>query len=366
METGQLQEGTVLPHYVGGMPAQLLIGLKDTQLEPWCVFQLPNGLGVYKSILKDKFGSNYCYGGPDRLFTTVNKRTGGNVNHFRVYLTQLVNQYKGSPYPMLSRAPSPDLEDSGYGLAKYKTIQSVSSYHCGGRGTIYPTSLTSRDFEELGTPVLNEPEACASIVPGDNSARNKKWREKKDRREARNRMYYGSGYKSYQARKKEKSRHRTFNILNCYQDPQLEETGTQSDLRHLINREYVAPQTSGESANRSVLCHPSNHCDEDTPNVRQVVLEDEVQSHSISEHFSDEVALATFKDQCSEKECAYPCLFRERCCWQCNWNPSEYARGHKQKVTLPLLTPSHQLASTTQLSTRSCTSFIRARRWHSY
>ena len=328
-ETGQLQDGTVLPDYIGGTPAQLLIGLKDTQLEPWCVFQLPNGLGVYKSILKDKFGSNYCYGGPDRLFTAINKRTGGNINHFRVYLTQLVNQYKGSPYPMLSRALSQDLEDIGYGLDQYKTTTPVYSYQCGGKNTICPSSLTSIDFEELGNPVPVEPEACKSIVPGDNTARNRRWREKKDRREARNRMYYGLEYKSYQARKQEKSRHRTFNILNRYQDPP---TGAQSDLHHIINCHHVAPRTSGGSANRSVPHQPGNCCDEDTPNLHQVVLEDEVESHPTS-------------NQRSEKECAHPwrCLNNIACSTKdadgpSNEKQSESAREHKQKVTLPLLT----------------------------
>ena len=165
LESEHLQEGTVLPDYVGGTPAKLLIGLKDTQLEPWCVFQLPNGLGVYKSILKDKFGSNYCYGGPNRLFTSINRATGGNVNHFRVYFTQLVNQYKGSPYPMLAHALHPDLEDIGHGLAQYKTDKPVYSYQLGDRGTIHPTPLTSKDFMELGEDVIDETDANEGTTP---------------------------------------------------------------------------------------------------------------------------------------------------------------------------------------------------------
>ena len=177
-ETGVLQRDTTLPKYIGGSPAQLLIGLKDTELEPWCVLQLPNGLGVYKSALKDKFGSNYCYGGPDRLFTAVNKQTGGNVNHFRANLTQMVNQYRGSPFLMLSNAPMADVQD----LHQIKPNASFTDY---------------------------------SKQPlGHKTTRNQNWHQKRIKREAKLKQLWMSDYQPYHLRKKrrkEKTDQRHFN-----------------------------------------------------------------------------------------------------------------------------------------------------------
>ena len=145
-------------------------------------------------------------------------------------------------------------------------------------------------------------------IPGDNTARNKRWRDKKDKREARNRVHYGAEYRSYHERKKENSRQRTKNILNRLQDPQAP---TPSDLRHTINRRK-----------------------ETTTSQRQVVLQDEPDNCPSSEPTTtNEAAPAMFEDKRSEKEIEH---------WRCLNNikkSSEPARGHKRKVTLPPLTP---------------------------
>ena len=72
--SGELpQEYQTLPKYIGGQPPKLLLGIKDTGLNPELLFQLPCGLGVYRSQLKDKFGSRICYGGPHKTFTEQTK-----------------------------------------------------------------------------------------------------------------------------------------------------------------------------------------------------------------------------------------------------------------------------------------------------
>ena len=73
----------------------------------------------------------------------------------------------------------------------------------------------------------------------------------------RNRVHYGWEYRSYQARKKDKSRQRTLDILNHQQDPHAV---AQSDLRNTINRR-----------------------NEDTPNLCQVVVEEEAEERPPSE-----------------------------------------------------------------------------------
>ena len=119
-ECADLHPDTPLPPYVGGDSIKLLIGLKHSDLEPICVLSLPNGIGLYKSPFMDVFGSVYCFGGPHRTFTDINKKLGGNVNHFYSYFTEVVNQYRGSPYAALKSIFDPDLIDTGHGIYQYK------------------------------------------------------------------------------------------------------------------------------------------------------------------------------------------------------------------------------------------------------
>lgn len=148
-------------------------------------------------------------------------------------------------------------------------------------------------------------------IPGDNTARNKRWQDKKEKREARNRVRYGTEYRSYQARKKDKSRQRTLDILNRQQHPHAL---AHSDLRNTINQR-----------------------NKDTPNQRQVVVEEEAQERPPSEPTTiNEAAPAVFEDKRSDKEIEH---------WRClngidrPEKSSESSRKNKRTVTLPPLTP---------------------------
>ena len=141
-----------LPKYVGGQEAGLLIGIKDTGLQPTLLFQLPSGLGVYESPLMDKFGSRICYGGPHRVFSEANK-IAGCFNHVSLHFTKLINQYKNSLYPMLSEVLEPEYDELGDGIMVPKDrspcikIQESSSY------SLYVTALDETDLQEMGIPV---------------------------------------------------------------------------------------------------------------------------------------------------------------------------------------------------------------------
>ena len=147
----------ILPEYIGGQRVNLLIGIKETSLEPKHLFELPCGLGVYQGPLTDKFGSNLCYGGPHKLFSMVNKRFGGNFNHISIYFNNIATQYRNSVYPMLSRALEPELEEIIGGVLQPKHDSTLQySIPSKSGNLLYPTPLTCADFEELGSPEENE------------------------------------------------------------------------------------------------------------------------------------------------------------------------------------------------------------------
>ena len=120
IECSGLLPQTALPEYIGGDSIKLLVGLKNPELEPVCIMSLPSGIGLYRSVFKDVFGSVYCYGGPNRIFSDVHKKFGGSVNHIYSYFTEVINQYKGSPYAALKSIFDPDLTDTGHGISHYK------------------------------------------------------------------------------------------------------------------------------------------------------------------------------------------------------------------------------------------------------
>ena len=99
--SGILPRETILPEYVGGSEAKLLVGIKDSSISPVLEFTLPNGLGIYRSEFTDMFGSNKCYGGPHHLFTQVNKNGHGSFNFIRCHLSEMVGSYRRSLYSSL-------------------------------------------------------------------------------------------------------------------------------------------------------------------------------------------------------------------------------------------------------------------------
>ena len=139
-----------VPSDIGGTEVHLLLGIKDTELEPKLLFTLPSGLGVYRSKLTDKFGSTICYGGPHHLFTKVYKATHGNVNHFMV---MFVNSYRNSLYNMIAdetHVIKTQFEDNEDAVLIHKpkgltyTLDTDREFQCKAS----PTPLTELDFLE--------------------------------------------------------------------------------------------------------------------------------------------------------------------------------------------------------------------------
>ena len=46
----------ILPKHVGGSRVHLLLGIKNTNLDPVLIKRLPSGIAVYRSLFKDVYG----------------------------------------------------------------------------------------------------------------------------------------------------------------------------------------------------------------------------------------------------------------------------------------------------------------------
>jgi len=58
-----------LPPVVGGSTVHLLLGNGDLALEPVLLRVLPSGVGVYRSVFTDIYGSNIIFAGPHKSFS---------------------------------------------------------------------------------------------------------------------------------------------------------------------------------------------------------------------------------------------------------------------------------------------------------
>ena len=63
------EKDVVLPEKVGGSRVHLLLGIKNTNLDPVLIKILPSGIAVYLSPFKDIYGSRLIFAGPHKLFT---------------------------------------------------------------------------------------------------------------------------------------------------------------------------------------------------------------------------------------------------------------------------------------------------------
>lgn len=87
--SGQLNANTPFPRFVGGRATDILIGLKNSELQPRLLFTLPSGLGVYQCYLRDCWGSTLAFGGPHSLISAANRQFYGfSVSYLSVLLTQ--------------------------------------------------------------------------------------------------------------------------------------------------------------------------------------------------------------------------------------------------------------------------------------
>ena len=71
----------ILPETVGGTKVHLLLGIKNTRIQPVLIKVLPSGVGVYLSPFKDLWGSRNIFAGPSKIFTQANREQQRESNH---------------------------------------------------------------------------------------------------------------------------------------------------------------------------------------------------------------------------------------------------------------------------------------------
>ena len=72
-QAGLEERNIILPERVGGSKVQLLLGIKNTKLDPVLVKILPSGVAVYRSPFKDVYGSRMIFAGPHKSLTKDDK-----------------------------------------------------------------------------------------------------------------------------------------------------------------------------------------------------------------------------------------------------------------------------------------------------
>jgi hypothetical protein len=116
-----VQDTRPMPVKIGGTRVNMLVGIKSTRLGPKLVHVLPNGLGIYESVIRDIYHSNICFGGPHEVFTKAYRDAGRVVNNVEILFTEMAQAYMNAPRtfvtahvedhgPMRSRALEFELE----------------------------------------------------------------------------------------------------------------------------------------------------------------------------------------------------------------------------------------------------------------
>ena len=75
------EKENILPKTVGGSKVHLLLGIKNTKIQPVLIKVLPSGVGVYLSPFKDVDGSRIIYAEPSKCFTTIDNDQNLDSNH---------------------------------------------------------------------------------------------------------------------------------------------------------------------------------------------------------------------------------------------------------------------------------------------
>ena len=127
-------QSEVLPMYTGGSDVKLLLGIKNTKLDPILLHTLPSGISVYQSPFKDIWGSRIMFAGPHKSFTNTNNDC--EVNN--IQSVSFMNDFRWS-----DEWDGHECNDVYYSIAAVKSLGL----------TVNPSPLTKNDFRDAGCDV---------------------------------------------------------------------------------------------------------------------------------------------------------------------------------------------------------------------
>ena len=132
LKPGEIAEK--LLEYAAGTEVKLLIGIKNTYLDPTLIKILPSGVGVYKSPFRDIFGSRIIFAGPHSCFTSGNHELNNDVN-LAVFKLRSIERDTLNP---VMEIPVRIVIDKAENIS------------------VYPSPVSEQDLRELGGEIQNE------------------------------------------------------------------------------------------------------------------------------------------------------------------------------------------------------------------
>ena len=123
-----------LPKYVGGSEVHLLLGIKNTNLDPVWIKTLPSGVAVYQSVFKDIWGSDLIFAGPHKTFTNGYKTS--NLNHIIFGIHSVISE--------------PEIEDESWTDEQEYALITKSELGL----TVNPFPLNPDDLLDVGGEII--------------------------------------------------------------------------------------------------------------------------------------------------------------------------------------------------------------------
>ena len=123
---------SILPPFAGGSQVHLLLGIKNTNLDPILIKTLPSGIGVYLSPFLDIWGSRIIFGGPHKSFTTANNFSKTDFSH-AIFLIR-----ESAELTALNTSSLSSLKHFSYPVVKELSL------------TVHPYPINEEDLEQVG------------------------------------------------------------------------------------------------------------------------------------------------------------------------------------------------------------------------
>ena len=89
------EKDVVLPEKIGGSRVHLLLGIKNTNLDPVLIKVLSSGIAVYLSPFKDIYGSRVIFAGPHKSFTRSDNGLKTEMSNAVFFMREQVHENLG-------------------------------------------------------------------------------------------------------------------------------------------------------------------------------------------------------------------------------------------------------------------------------